>query len=752
MTATKIHFETSPCGRCCGTGSFGPKMVEGGRCFQCKGAKQLLTARGRTARKRYDEMVLERLGAPIADLKPGDVIWASYEAWAGFQPVTSVRAWRTVKAVTLDESYTTTFTVDGVEKSEQRMNMCIEFVSAKGEKSTALNSTPEHIGQLRYPRYDAAVLVEIMTTVAARYKGAWLDGEQAPERPVRKPRTPKPVAAAEAAPKPVVKAVVKPLATNLYPGDCRNCGQHVEAKAGEREQVNGRWEVQHKAGECPAPEAADEPQDTPQEPADAPEAEDGPALRPAHPGTVSRQLAASSSYWPAKDGGEGFRVSGPTKVSLRPATYVAYVAYGTREVQTETRLVQLAMIAAHLRELGYVVEEYWAKKGAPLQLTVWTARPQTARQRLAAAEKEVGGITNRMSFSWDEVGEARGRALEAAAEIYGTPEAISETACAVIAGEGTLNPSPAKHEEPTMTQTATAETTVTIKIPGAFDAWFEGTGLAQGQDNSDPECKATYDAYVNRREIRAGRGYYLVIEANATVLKILAEYADYCLDANTDEPVASEIKGARTVIARVQAARTELTAAREAAKAQQEAEAAGQAAAIELDAVQYERRTGGDGTTEYDSTITYAVHVRSEITSALRQGRTVTATPELIKIEGAGEPTVRFLPVTEEPAPAAEQPVKVDVAWTHKDDEGTPKGMLNFTLPVDQDNALTAQGKIPQWLLTATSADRTTVEARNDYGDEQHTANGGLYKAVSAAAEWLGITAPLNIREVDEYA
>lgn len=123
----------------------------------------------------------------------------------------------------------------------------------------------------------------------------------------------------------------------------------------------------------------------------------------------------------------------------------------------------------------------------------------------------------------------------------------------------------------TRTETAQAPTT-TINLPGAFCGFFEGTGLAQGQDNSDPECKAAHTAWTERRHIRAGRGFYVRVEANATVLRLLAEYAGYCLDANADEPDRREIEAARKVIERVKAARTALRE-QKADQAEQEAAA-----------------------------------------------------------------------------------------------------------------------------------------------------------------------------------
>lgn len=92
--------------------------------------------------------------------------------------------------------------------------------------------------------------------------------------------------------------------------------------------------------------------------------------------------------------------------------------------------------------------------------------------------------------------------------------------------------------------------TVEIKIPGAFDSWFEGTGLLQGQDDSEPDIKATRLAWEAGRLVNVGRGHYTVVTATEEVLRVLAEYGEYCLDANADEPEHSEIVAARKVIKR----------------------------------------------------------------------------------------------------------------------------------------------------------------------------------------------------------
>ncbi|THA72509.1 hypothetical protein E6R60_26630 [Streptomyces sp. A0642] len=117
-------------------------------------------------------------------------------------------------------------------------------------------------------------------------------------------------------------------------------------------------------------------------------------------------------------------------------------------------------------------------------------------------------------------------------------------------------------QEPTMPTPAPAADTVTVNLPGAFCNWFGGTSIASGDDDSDATCKAARIAYESGRTIKAGSGYYTRITATAPVLRLLAEYAGYCLEANGDESNSAEIAAATKVIERT---RTALATLREAA-------------------------------------------------------------------------------------------------------------------------------------------------------------------------------------------
>lgn len=94
--------------------------------------------------------------------------------------------------------------------------------------------------------------------------------------------------------------------------------------------------------------------------------------------------------------------------------------------------------------------------------------------------------------------------------------------------------------------------TAWINIPGKFCDWFEGTNLASGADDVDPECKETRIAYEEGKIVKsANGGYYIRVLATATVLKVLNEYASSCLEVNVDDPQKSEIEAARKVKRRV---------------------------------------------------------------------------------------------------------------------------------------------------------------------------------------------------------
>jgi len=104
---------------------------------------------------------------------------------------------------------------------------------------------------------------------------------------------------------------------------------------------------------------------------------------------------------------------------------------------------------------------------------------------------------------------------------------------------------------------------------------------------------------------------------------------------------------------------------------------------------------------------------------------------------------------TTTPARTTGRPIPVNADWTTCE-RSRITGILMFVLPPAQDTALTSQGKEPQFLITG-STRTTKVTAVNDYGDEPFQVSGTLDHVTDAAAQWLGITTPLDLTVHREY-
>lgn len=75
--ATKLLFESTSCGRCGGSGPYGPTCVYGGKCFKCCGRGMVLTKRGHAAQLYYASLREK----PVEDIKAGDlVLYEGYTA------------------------------------------------------------------------------------------------------------------------------------------------------------------------------------------------------------------------------------------------------------------------------------------------------------------------------------------------------------------------------------------------------------------------------------------------------------------------------------------------------------------------------------------------------------------------------------------------------------------------------------------------------------------------------------------------
>lgn len=86
-------LETAACGRCGGSGNYGPTCVYGGKCFRCCGAGKVYTKRGAAALKFLESL----RSKPAAELKAGDVVRGMVVTMGGavghqWETVTVVRA------------------------------------------------------------------------------------------------------------------------------------------------------------------------------------------------------------------------------------------------------------------------------------------------------------------------------------------------------------------------------------------------------------------------------------------------------------------------------------------------------------------------------------------------------------------------------------------------------------------------------------------------------------------------------------
>lgn len=259
---TKIIFEEEPCGRCGGTGQHSYNQRDGHVCWGCSGKKTRLSRRGRTAFQAYEKALAESAATvAVQDVKPGMRIMAQAHGGVvnGNQPWDYKPAWRTVAEVKVTE-----YTGRGVEDGKIIDVPCVraELKFEDGKAWTAESS--DHPAYWAKGAYHTIYTIrafavggeearaardEVRRAIAARFTGAWLEGEEPPARPVRKPRPAKKTEEKVTEPKPAPK----PLPANRYAGECHKCTGQVDAMAGELLKLDGRWAVQHKEGECPAP-------------------------------------------------------------------------------------------------------------------------------------------------------------------------------------------------------------------------------------------------------------------------------------------------------------------------------------------------------------------------------------------------------------------------------------------------------------------------------------------------------------------
>jgi hypothetical protein len=89
----KLLFESTSCGRCGGSGRYGPTSVYAGKCFKCHGRGEVLTKRGAAAQMFLNDLRKK----PASEFKVGDLFYSegfnagSYSQPSFFDPVVEIR-------------------------------------------------------------------------------------------------------------------------------------------------------------------------------------------------------------------------------------------------------------------------------------------------------------------------------------------------------------------------------------------------------------------------------------------------------------------------------------------------------------------------------------------------------------------------------------------------------------------------------------------------------------------------------------
>lgn len=91
---------------------------------------------------------------------------------------------------------------------------------------------------------------------------------------------------------------------------------------------------------------------------------------------------------------------------------------------------------------------------------------------------------------------------------------------------------------------------IIVDIPGKFLGYLDGTSMMQQPDTPlDAECR---DAICRGTNRRSGRGIRRrVIFDRNEVAGVLADYADICIVANSDDGDPAEARAARIVLDRL---------------------------------------------------------------------------------------------------------------------------------------------------------------------------------------------------------
>ncbi|WP_150237097.1 hypothetical protein [Nocardiopsis quinghaiensis] len=175
-----VIFENTECGRCDGSGQYGPASVANGVCFSCAGKKTRLTKKGERASNETTRLLDERSSVPLSDLKEGDVIWAKASGWSGFHPIDYPYKWRQIKSISEPRvsAHSITKDEDGNEVRTPCYNVTVTFESIAGqeERTNSLGgSSPEEIMAKTYrQRTDEYREIHqgVMREIVRRFSGA----------------------------------------------------------------------------------------------------------------------------------------------------------------------------------------------------------------------------------------------------------------------------------------------------------------------------------------------------------------------------------------------------------------------------------------------------------------------------------------------------------------------------------------------------------------------------------------------------
>lgn len=160
-----VKFETTGCGRCAGSGMFGPLSINGGRCFTCGGSGAVLSRSGKAARKRFDA-ITEKMTKKVDDVQPGDIVRLDLSRGV----TRSARAWVEVTNIGEANGAYMISTENGIETK-------IPFIKIEFAAEARLDGWTAPLTQSHFSIkvWDQAIYREAAQSVA-RLKGATVTG------------------------------------------------------------------------------------------------------------------------------------------------------------------------------------------------------------------------------------------------------------------------------------------------------------------------------------------------------------------------------------------------------------------------------------------------------------------------------------------------------------------------------------------------------------------------------------------------